>query len=101
MTKQSKQEAYLARLQSVLERASALGATIAARVGTLVVTLEVKEHGLSEDYYVYLTYSVDAEERLAALEWEVCLGEAASPVCQARCAALAKLTKDERKLLGL
>ena len=94
---------YPARLMAMLERATKVNFELEVRDGKFV--LEDRDDRRDRVVELTLTYSTENQEALHELEWRVDMKEEAEREAErkrlAKQAALAKLTKEERELLGL
>ncbi len=92
---------YPTNLMNMLERAADLGYELTVKEARFVV----RERNSRTQWSMALAYDTDSQEMLDSLTWAVEEEElrrlAAEAKAQARAAALAKLSKEERELLGL
>ena len=95
-------EAYPALLMNALERATNLSFELEVRNGTFRVT---DRNSPMDAWELTYSYTPDADSDLDMLRWELEQREAAEAEANrkwlAKQAALAKLSKEERELLGL
>lgn len=92
---------YPTNLMNMLERATDLGYELTVRNSKFVVA----DRNRRNLWVMAMTYDTDSQETLDALTWEVEEEElrrlAEQARYQAKQTALAKLSKEERELLGL
>lgn len=95
---------YMPRLMSMVQRAQA--ANFELNVKDMAFELRDRNYGYDRELYVFdLEYSENADESLRNIEWDIERKEESEREANrkflATQTALAKLTKEEKELLGL
>jgi hypothetical protein len=98
---ESERSMYPTNLMNQLERATNLGYELTVEEAKFVV----RERNSRTQWSMTLTYDLTSQDMLDSMTWNVEEEElrrlAAEAKAQAKAAALAKLSKEERELLGL